>query len=369
MTTASSHRPAKFDASATATVPVGPIGKACESCGAPVEPGDRFCNACGAPQATTAPEKPAATGQRRFHCQTCGADTAVPADTRTFTCPFCDSNYVVELPAAETGRQPPEFVIGFAVTPEQARVKFRRWLAQGYWFRPGDLSRASGEDKLKGVYLPFWSFSMLAESAWGANIGEYWYRTETYTTIENGKTVTHTRTVTETEWRPLSGRHHEYYSGFLVSGSRGLPQGNAESIKPFQLAALKRYDPSYLAGWLSEEYSINREEALAICQQEFARREEAACGAFMPGDTHQGLQVSTAFSHVNSDLVLLPVYVLSYRYGGKLFRFLVNGQTGRIAGQKPLSAGRIAGFVAAIIGLILLVFIILALIGALAGSR
>jgi hypothetical protein len=61
--------------------------------------------------------------------------------------------------------------------------------------------------------------------------------------------------------------------------------------------------------------------------------------------------------------------VLSYRYGGKLFRFLVNGQTGRIAGQKPLSAGRIAGFVAAIIGLILLVFLILALIGALAGSR
>jgi DNA-directed RNA polymerase subunit RPC12/RpoP len=368
MTTAAGPRPANFNATKLATAPIGPRGRACESCGAPVESGNRFCNACGAPQAGAAPDEPvvAQLAQRRFHCQTCGAETAVPDDTRSFTCPFCDSNYVVELPPAETGRQPPEFVIGFALAPEQAREKFRRWLANGNWFRPGDLVRASVEDKLKGVYLPFWSFSMLAESEWSAQIGEYWYRTETYTTVENGKTVTHTRTVTETEWRPLAGRHHEYYSGFLVSGSRGLKQEDAETIKPFQLAALKRYEPYFLAGWLSEEYSVERDAALAVCQQEFAHREQAACGAFLPGDTHSGLQASTRFSRVNSDLVLLPIYILSYRYGDRLFRFLINGQTGRAAGKKPLSARRIMALIGAILGAILLVILLAALFGALA---
>ena len=86
---------------------------------------------------------------------------------------------------------------------------------------------------------------------------------------EDGKPVTHTRTVTETEWWPLSGQHHNYYSGYLVSGSRGLPQGYAERIKPFRLEALKRYQPYFLAGWLSEEYSVERDAALALCQQEF----------------------------------------------------------------------------------------------------
>jgi hypothetical protein len=285
----------------------------------------------------------------------------VPLDTRSFTCPFCDSNYVVELPPAETGRQPPEFVIGFAVTPEQAIEKFRHWLRQSNWFRPGDLSRSSVEDKLKGVYLPFWSFSMLAESQWSAQIGEHWYRTETYTTTENGQTVTRTRTVTETEWWPLAGKHHQYYSGFLVSGSRGLPQTDAERIKPFHLAALKRFQPSFLAGWLSEEYSVDRDAALALCKAEFARREQAEVAAFLPGDTHSRTQVATDFSQINSDLVLLPVYLLSYRYQKRLFRFLVNGQTGEMAGDKPISGRRILAVVGAALVLICLVALAVAL--------
>jgi hypothetical protein len=243
-------------------------------------------------------------------------------------------------------------VIGFAVTPDQAREKFRRWLRQANWFRPGDLTRASVEDKLKGVYLPFWSFSMLAESSWTAQIGENWTRVETYTTTENGQTVTRTRTVIETEWWPLAGRHHEFYSGYLVSGSRGLKQADAERIKPFHLAALKRYEPSFLAGWLSEEYSVEREAALSVCQQEFAHREHAEVAAFLPGDTHSQVLLDTAFSQINSDLVLLPVYVLSYRYRQKLYRFLVNGQTGRESGDKPVSGKRILAVVFGVLVLI-----------------
>jgi hypothetical protein len=57
--------------------------------------------------------------------------------------------------------------------------------------------------------------------------------------------------------------------------------------------------------------------------------------------------VQTNFSQVNSDLILAPIYLLSYRYRDKLYRFLLNGQTGKAAGEKPLSAWRIALAVAA----------------------
>lgn len=284
-------------------------------------------------------------------------------DHRSFTCPFCDSNYVVEFTPEQSGRQPPEFVIGFAVTPEQAQAKFAEWLKQGNLFRPGDLARAQPQDKLRGVYLPFWMFSMLAESEWSARIGEHWMRTETYTAIENGKPVTRTRQVQETEWWPLAGRHHEYYSGFLVSGSRGLPQRDAERIKPFQLPAIQRYERYFLAGWLCEEYSIEREQALAICQQEFSRREQSAVAAFLPGDTHSGLSVATRFDQVNSDLTLAPVYILSYKYREKIYRFLVNGQTGKFAGDKPVSFKRIIAAIVLILGGLALVAAAVALLG------
>jgi Zn finger protein HypA/HybF involved in hydrogenase expression len=342
-----------------------PHGIPCEACGTPVEKLDRFCPACGTPNprydAPPVVDAELAEDEKHkyFRCQQCGAEVATDPGQLSYTCPFCDSNYVAEYSPDMSGRQLPEFVIGFAVTPQQAHEKFKQWLRDNPWYRPGDLVGAAVADKMKGIYLPFWSFSMLAESTWEAQIGEYWYRTETYTTMENGKMVTKTRQVQETEWWPLDGNHHRYYSGYLVSGSKGLPQQVAERILPFNLPALKRYEPYFLAGWLSEQYSIARDEALLRCQQEFYRREQQNVAAHLPGDTHSGLAVRTNFGDVNSDLCLLPVYVLSYKYQDKLYRFLVNGQTGKIAGDKPLSWQRIWIAVGAVFGAVLLVVLLI----------
>ena len=286
-------------ASTAATVELAkspaPKGHVCTQCGSPVDEGDQYCNICGAAQPASeqaAVQRAATPATRSIQCKNCGATITLPADQLSTVCPFCDSTYVIDVAPGQS-RQPPEFVIGFALTPEQALEKFRSWLSAGGLFRPGDLSAAEIEEKLRGVYLPFWSFSMLARSHWSARIGEHWYRTETYTTMEGGRMVTRTRTVTETEWWGLSGEHHNYYSGYLVSGSRGLPQTYAEGIKPFRLEALKRYQPYFLAGWLSEEYSLERDPAIALCQQEFQRWEQKNVESFLPGDTHSSMSTCT----------------------------------------------------------------------------
>ncbi len=350
---------------------VAPSGNPCAACGTPLESLDRFCPACGttnpdfkAPSVATPHVIDAQVHEpsplsKVLQCKTCGAEVATDPNQRSYVCPFCDSTYVVEVPSEQSGRQRPEFVIGFAITPDQAQEKFREWLKANSWYRPGDLAVASITDKMKGVYLPFWSFSMLAQSQWQAQIGEHWYRTEHYTTTDaKGNVQHHTRQVQETEWWPLAGRHHRYYSGYLVSASRGLPQSQSLRIQPFNLPALKRYEPYFLAGWLAEEYSIGRDEALQICKEEFYRQEQRNIAAFLPGDTHRGLAVETDFSQENSDLCLLPIYILSYRYQDKVYRFLLNGQTGKFAGDKPVSGTRIGIAVGIVLGIIALVVVI-----------
>ncbi len=336
---------------ATPIVDVSP----CQCCGAPVEKDDRFCVHCGSEQVVEIALAETSALHRHFRCQSCGAQVTVDPDQRSYTCAFCDSNYVVEVPPDQSGRQAPEFVIGFAVPREEAMERFRRWLESDNWFRPSDLKSAEIEGKMTGVYLPFWSFSMFAESRWNASIGEHWYRTETYTTRENGKTVTKTRRVQETEWWPLSGRHHQYYSFYLVSGSHSLDQAWANQIQPYHLAALKRYEPRFLAGWTNEEYTVQCADAENACRVEFARQEQQNVAAFLPGDTHRNLQVETQFSNIHSDLILLPVYLLSYRHRGKVYQFLLNGQTGKAVGRKPVSWWKVGGVVAAMVTIVALV--------------
>ena len=317
-----------------------PAGRPCSKCGAPLEDGDRFCIACGARSEREAARDSIVVESVHLQCEACGSQIETEPDRRSYVCPFCESTYVVEVDA-QANRQRPEFVIGFGITPEQAHEKFRTWIKSNGLFRPSALKKVQLSQKVRGIYLPFWRFSMLARSRWTANIGEYWWRTETYTTTENGKTVTRTRQVRETEWWTLQGNHHHYYSGYLVSASRGLSQVEADQIKPFNLPALKRYQPYFLAGWQAEDYTVESQDALRTSQEEFRRREYQNISGFMPGDTFNGLNAETQFDSINSDLCLLPVYMMNYQYQGQAYRFLINGQTGKIIGQKPYSKIRV----------------------------
>lgn len=331
------------------------VGPPCRGCGAPREAGTKFCVACGAPLETRdvpigaagdSGTNATALPNHAFECDNCGAQVATSLEQRSYVCPFCDSPYVTEIDAKRSGRQRPEFIIGFAITSEEAQQKYFDWLGKNAWFRPGDLAQKAVIDKQKGVYLPFWHFSMHAESDWSSSIGEYWYRTETYTTRDSeGKTVTRTRRVRETEWFPLNGRYEKYFFGYLVPATRGITGPEAAAIQPYQLTALSRYRPYYLAGWMAEEYSIEKAQAIQNTEEEFRRRQVNHIKSFLPGDTFSNLDVRTRFKLNGSDLVLLPVYVLSYRYKEKIFRFLVNGQTGKIVGQKPVSGKRVTAFV------------------------
>ena len=56
--------------------------------------------------------------------------------------------------------------------------------------------------------------------------------------------------------------------------------------------------------------------------------------------------------------MLLPVWIMAYRYKDQVFRFLVNGQTGQATGQKPTSATKIAAAVAIGVAIILLVLLL-----------
>jgi hypothetical protein len=232
----------------------------------------------------------------------------------------------------------PTFALAFALGQGPATEIAQRWKRSRGLFTHSGIKKAPIED-MRAVYLPAYLYGAVARAEYAASIGENYTETETYTTTEDGKTVTKTRTVTKTEWRPLSGRYASFVRDVIVTASRGVANADLECIEPFDLRALRRYAPTLVSGWTTEEPSTSLAESVAWARGEAAAAVRRALERFMPGDTHAAMEVKVSVENESIDLVLVPIWALAVRYRPDKppVRLLVNGQTGAAYGRAPLS--------------------------------
>lgn len=281
-------------------------------------------------------------------CTTCGAAVEIPPEVMATTCRFCDSGLV----DVESSTEPVERVIPFDLTSRRATEAIQRWI-QSRWLAPEALRRAGKGESLRPVFVPFYAYDAVARTQWSAQIGINWQRTETYTTTENGKTVTKTRTVTETEWFSLSGQHGRVWSPHVVSASRGLPQAEASGLLPFDFGRSRPFTPALIAGQSAEHPTLPHDEAERTAAQTLQELEaETIRRSFMPGDKVRGLTCTTQAELRSVELVLLPVWMAVVKYNNKVHRVLVNGQTGEVTGKLPTSWVKVTGIVVAVLALI-----------------
>ncbi|MBN1539248.1 MAG: hypothetical protein JW939_03820 [Candidatus Thermoplasmatota archaeon] len=283
-------------------------------------------------------------GIQTFQCGSCGAMISTGRNI-TGECPFCGSEFVKELQQGDDIISPTH-VIPFGVSPYRAKELFRTWVGKGY-FRPNDLMKIKRLDKIKGIYAPFWTYDCSTHADWAAESGYYYWETETYTAYVNGKHVTRTRQVRKTRWVPSRGQRDDRFDDILVLASRGINEDMAEKVYPFHLDALVTYKPEFLSGWMAEEYSIGIHEGWGKAMSKVKMMVRQRCGGDVPGDTYRSLNVRTTFSDRKYKHILLPIWSASYHYRKKLYHFLINGQTGEVQGEKPISWIKIAIAVAA----------------------
>src|SRR5690606_12970163 len=104
---------------------------------------------------------------------------------------------------------------------------------------------------------------------------------------------------------------------------------------------LRPYAPDYLAGFRAEGYTVTLEESHAIARRRMDEviREDARRD--IGGDAQQVKAVETRVADETFKHILLPVWTAAYRYRGRSFTFIVNGQTGEVQGERPWSGWKI----------------------------
>ncbi len=359
--------------------PARAIGFPCRGCGSQMayspKSGKLSCVYCGSEQEIDAPLREAPEylyfpdddrydapiweneEDRLITCASCGADTLISPATVTATCPFCGSHYVTE-PRPSDRLILPETMMPFRIPEEEAVKAFSDWVKKRY-LAPRAFRRGIHRPEPQGVYIPSWTFDAALDTDYNGFGGRR--RTVTYTVRVNGKTQTRTRTVTD--WYPISGRSHLSFDDIPVIASKSIDRKLLEKVSPYSMKVLHVYNPAYLAGFLSERYSISLSggfaEARRMMEARMCRHIESSLGY----DTYRGMQYFHRFESVRFKHILLPVWIATYRYHEKAYPFMVNGETGRIAGRAPLSPLKIALLVLGGIALLGLLIFLLMMLG------
>ena len=281
-------------------------------------------------------------------CPNCGAQVEFEPDMHAAECPFCATPVVT---TTGTHRHiKPHGQLPFAMTETEARKAMTTWLGR-LWFAPSGLQDFARKGRrMSGVYVPYWTYDADTKSTYRGQRGTVYYENRRQTVTVNGKRETRNVRVQKVRWTRVSGRVARFFDDVLVLGSRSLPKRYTDALAPWDLSALEPYQPEYLAGFRAEGYTVELEDGYAEARQIMERMIIRDVKFDIGGDRQKVDDLDTSVGALTFKHILLPVWIAAYKYRGKSFRFVVNGRTGQVQGERPYSAFKIA--LAVIAGLI-----------------
>ncbi len=273
-------------------------------------------------------------------CQNCGLEITFDEHQVATVCPMCSSTQIAT--AKQKAGIPPEGIIPFKIDKKDAQEKFRVWIRKR-WFAPNDLKKSYGEGLLAGMYLPFWTYDTDAISFYTGEGG-----IDRVVKDKEGKEKT------VTDWYHVSGVVQKSFDDIQICASEKekdiagiLPYNTTTNTMPFS--------QSYLSGYYTEIYKIKAdsgfEEAKRIIDSDMKSLSER--DILRSYNRARSIRVNTKYNDVTYKHVLLPLWSAAFGYKGKTYRYMINGETGKVSGKRPYSVPKILAAVLAVIAIIM----------------
>lgn len=293
-------------------------------------------------------ESVAFQGVATVECQNCGSQVTFGATETATTCPMCGSTQISQ--AKQRAGIPPEGIIPFKVDKQEASQKFREWI-KGLWFAPNRLKNTVQEGRLTGKFVPFWTYDAEVIATYVGEGGKY-------RKVKNSEGEEET----VTDWFPTAGVVTKEFDDFQVCAVEKDGASDVEQVGPFDTVHnLKPFSSEYLAGYNAEIYSIKADAGFKTAKQrmESDMFQLAQSDVRKRFDTCRSVVITPKFTNVTYKHVLLPVWSSKFGYGGKAYRYVINGDTGNVYGDRPYSPIKITVAVAITVAVIILLCILL----------
>ncbi len=261
-----------------------------------------------------------------YRCENCNAVVILSAGQTATKCPYCETAHVIKT--EELVGLKPNAVYPFTVTKTTAIERSKKW-AKARLFAPRKFKKNLVEENFNGVYQPAFTFDSNTYSTYVGRIGKRHTRT-----VGSGKNK---RTQTYVVWRNISGNINKFFDDVLINGDSDYSQSTLNKISPYDYSTVKTYDNEYLTGFMAKRSNRRVEDCWQDAKCEIDKLIKQAILSQYFYDVVDYLNVSTTHENVTYKYVLLPIYLLNYKYGKKLYSVHINGNTGKVAGKSPIS--------------------------------
>jgi hypothetical protein len=302
---------------------------ACTRCETALEAGDLRCAICALP--APAPAHPDGPHHAQvLRCGACGAAVAFSAEVRAPRCGFCDATMAIEQPVdpIETAQQR----VPFAVERVVAEAALRSWLARRGMFAPAALSRDAVLDSLTPLSWAAWRVNAQAVVTW---------------TADSDAGANHS------PWAPHAGQTSLRFRDIVVPASRGLGAAECRRLIPYyDLSRAVAIDvapgPGEVASTI-EQFDAQRSAARRSVQAAIEATAKVRIQPDIPGRRYRNVHVSCLLERQTTERVVLPAWILAYRYRGAPYRAIVHGQRHDIVlGRSPIDWTKVFRLVAAL---------------------
>ena len=278
-----------------------------------------------------------AEGMRTYSCPSCGAELLCEATTAATSCPYCGNPTVV--PGQFSGILKPDYVLPFKLSKEDAIKALKKHYLKKPLL-PSTFSKANHLEEIKGVYVPFWMYDGKASGS------AQFHATQVHTYTSGDYEIT------ETSHYDVRRAGSLGFEKIPVDASSKMPDDYMDSIEPYDYSDLKPFSTAYLPGFLADKYDVSVEDSRERADKRCVGSLSCALKSTVSGyttcnETSRNIHLKRGKVHY----ALLPVWLLNTKWEGKDFLFAMNGQTGKLVGNLPVSTKRVIGLFAAIAAL------------------
>ncbi len=259
----------------------------------------------------------------QFVCNSCGAAVITDTNTSATFCAFCGSPAII--PERLVDARKPDYVLPFKYGRNKAIDSFFNWCKAGR-FTPIDFVKNENVEKMTGLYVPFWLYNSVVDMDYQA------------TGTKVSSSTSGSKTTTTTKYFAIKRKRKVCWKMVPFDGATHIDDKQMELIAPYDYAAIQKFDMMYLSGFFADRYDLPADRLEENLKKKISAYVEKIFKDSVKGyNSVTGTKNDSAFFKPDVSYALLPVWILNYKYMGKTYTFAMNGQTGKIAGEYPIS--------------------------------